>query len=170
VKAFVYGLGYGRHFTSIAEEYRMPVEEAREAAHGFFETIPKVVEWQQWVQDEVRSGHDLITPFGRHRRFHLITKENWNSVKNEALAFLPQSTSSDVCLRGMANVRRDLSGSGAFVRNFVHDSVLADCDSDMVDWVAGVLDRNLVASGRALVGDYVEFRTDTLIGKHWGEV
>lgn len=170
VKAFVYGLGYGRHYSSIAQEYRMPEAEAKMMAEGFFETIPEVVAWQKWVKEHVRAGRDLITPFGRHRRFHLITKENWKAVQNEALAFLPQSTSNDVCWRAMARVRRDLRGSGAFVRNFVYDSILVDCPPDMADEVAVLLDRRMVESGQELVGDYVRFATDTAIGKHWGEV
>lgn len=170
VKAFVYGLGYGRTEFSIAQEYRMPEQEARAVKNRFFETIPNVVDWQKWVHDEVRRGHDLITPFGRHRRFPLITEENWKGIKNEALAFLPQSTSSDVCLRAMVRVRRDLRGSGAFIRNIVHDSILVDCPRDMADDVAKLLDRHMVASGQELVGDYIQFKTDVKVGKHWGEV
>lgn len=170
VKAFVYGLGYGRHWSSIASEYKMEDKEAEIVTKRFFGLIPEIVEFQKWVKNEVREGRDLITPFGRHRRFHLITQENWKSVQNEALAFLPQSTSSDVCLRAMVQVRRDLRGSGAFVRNIVHDSILVDCPEDMASDVGALLDRHMVASGRELVGDYIDFRTDVKIGKHWGEV
>lgn len=170
VKAFVYGLSYGRHWSSIAAEYKMPAVVAQRMERDFFALIPEIEEFQLKVQREVRLGHDLITPFGRHRRFHLITKENWNNVKNEALAFLPQSTSSDVCLRAMARVRKDLRGSGAFIRNIVHDSILVDCAPDMAEEVGILLDKRMIESGQELVGDYIQFATDVKIGKHWGEV
>jgi DNA polymerase-1 len=170
VKAFVYGLGYGRTPFSIAAEYRLSEEEAKAVAGRFMELIPDVVAWQRDVKKRVYAGEDLISPFGRHRRFHLITKENWKSVQNEALAFLPQSTSSDVCLRAMVRVRRDLRGSGAFVRNIVHDSILVDTPSDMAEHVAGLLDSRMVESGRELVGDAIAFATECKIGTHWGEV
>lgn len=170
VKAFVYGLGYGRTEFSIAKEYKVSVREAQTVKNRFFDAIPSIVTWQQWVKDQVYSGEDLISPFGRHRRFHLITPDNWKSIQNEALSFLPQSTSSDIGLRALGRVRSELHGTGAFVRNFVHDSILADCHGDMAEYVADVLDRHMVQSAREVVGDYVQFRTDVKIGKHWGEV
>jgi len=170
VKAFVYGLGYGRTEYSIASEYKYPVEEARAVKNRFFETIPSIVAWQKDVQARVWRGEDLITPFGRHRRFHLITDDNWKAIKNEAMAFLPQSTSSDICLRAMVRVRRDLRGSGAYVRNIVHDSILVDCPHDMASDVSALLDRRMVESAEELIGDYVPFKVDVKIGKNWGEV
>lgn len=170
VKAFVYGLGYGRDAFSIAMEFKMEVEEAEAVKKRFFEVIPSIVDWQQKVRAHVKSGKDLITPFGRHRRFHLITKENWKDIQNEALAFLPQSTSSDVCLRAMARLRRDLRGSGCFIRNVVHDSILVDGPAEYSDHVARLLNHRMLESAYELVGDYVDFKVDIHIGKHWGEV
>jgi uracil-DNA glycosylase family 4 len=170
IKAFVYGLNYGRKWFSIAQEYDMDPAVARAMTARFFETIPDIAEWQKDVKRRVYDGEDLITPFGRHRRFHLITEDNWDAIQNEALAFLPQSTSSDVCLRAMVRVRRDLRGSGAFIRNIVHDSILVDCPADMASDVSVLLDRRMVESGQELVGDYITFRTDVKVGKHWGEV
>jgi DNA polymerase-1 len=170
VKAFVYGLSYGRKAGSIAAEYKMPLSEANGMAKRFFDLIPEVVEFQNNVKAHVKAGRDLITPFGRHRRFHLITEENWWSIQNEALAFLPQSTSSDVCLRAFVRLRPQLRGTGAFLRNIVHDSILLDCPPDIATDMATLLDQEMVRSAHELVGDYVTFRTDVAIGKHWGEV
>ena len=170
VKAFVYGLGYGRTEYSIATEYKLSVEEAKAVKMRFFNAIPAIVNWQNWVKKRVYSGKDLISPFGRHRRFHLITQDNWKSIQNEALSFLPQSTSSDVCLRAMVRARRELRGSGAYIRNIVHDSILVDTPRDMANDVATMLDRLMVGSAQELVGDYVAFKTDVKIGEHWGEV
>lgn len=170
VKAFVYGLGYGRTEFSIASEYKLDVKEAQAVKNRFFSTIPAIVDWQKEIQKQVWEGKDLITPFGRHRRFHLITEDNWKAIKNEAMAFKPQSTSSDICLRAMVRVRRELRGSGAYVRNIVHDSILVDSPADMATDVGHLLDRHMVESAQELVGDYVAFRTDIKIGKNWGEV
>jgi DNA polymerase-1 len=170
VKAFVYGLGYGRDAFSIAMEFKISQEEAEAVKRRFFEVIPQIVEWQKMVRAHVKSGKDLITPFGRHRRFHLITKENWKDIQNEALAFLPQSTSSDVCLRAMARLRTDLRGSGCFIRNIVHDSILVDGPAEYSELVARLLDYRMLESAQELVGDYVQFKVDVKIGKHWGEV
>jgi uracil-DNA glycosylase family 4 len=170
VKAFFYGLGYGRTWYSISQEYRMPEAEAQAVTERFMALIPATKAWQQSIKKTVYSGQDLITPFGRHRRFHLITNQNWKSIQNEALAFLPQSTSSDTCLRAMVRVRRDLRGSGAFVRNIVHDSILVDAPADVADDVAKLLDHHMVGSAQEVVGDYIKFGTDVKVGQHWGQV
>lgn len=170
VKAFVYGLGYGRTEFSIAKEYKLPVKEAEKVKDRFFSTIPSIAQWQKDIKKQVYEGKDLITPFGRHRRFHLITQDNWKSIQNEAMAFLPQSTSSDICLDAMVHVRRDLRGSGAFIRNIVHDSILVDTPSDMASDISDLLNRHMVESAQRVVGDYVEFRTDVKVGNHWGQV
>lgn len=170
VKAFVYGLGYGRTEYSIAKEYKLSTDEARAVKNRFFNTIPAIVDWQKWVKNEVWGGNDLITPFGRHRRFHLITDDNWKSIQNEAMAFLPQSTSSDICLSAMIKVRQDLRGSGAYVRNIVHDSILVDCPTDMSNEVSNILNSRMIESAQNIVGDYVQFATEVKIGSHWGEV
>jgi DNA polymerase I-like protein with 3'-5' exonuclease and polymerase domains len=58
----------------------------------------------------------------------------------------------------------------AYLRNIVHDSILAECRREDAEYVAGVLDRCMVESARTIVGDYVAFATDYKVGTNWGEV
>jgi uracil-DNA glycosylase family 4 len=169
VKAFVYGLAYGRTEFSIAIEFGIPVSEAKMLKERFFAVIPEIVEFQTNVKNAVFAGHPLITAFGRRRRFPLITNENVKEVTNEALAFLPQSTSSDICLGAMAQVRRDLKGKG-WIRNIVHDSILAECHEDDAEEVGELLNRRMIESAYEIVGDWVPFATETKIGRSWGAV
>lgn len=169
VKAYVYGLSYGRTEYSISDEYGIPVEEARQGMSAFFEVIPEIVEFRERTRQSVLAGNYLETPFGRRRRFGLITDENRKSLMNEALAFLPQSTASDMCLQATTWARKELRGK-AFIRNIVHDSILAECSPDDAKEVASVLDRLMLRSAETIVGDYVSFATDYKIGTSWGEV
>lgn len=169
VKAFVYGLGYGRGHVDIAREFKMPINEAAMLKRNFFQTIPEIVQWQRQIQRDVQDGKDLITPWGRRRRFHLITKENLSNTLNEALAFKPQSTSSDICLQAFAWARERLKGK-AWLRNIVHDSILAECREEYAEEVARILDECMIESAYSIVGDYVKFATDSKIGNHWGAV
>lgn len=169
VKAFVYGLSYGREAGSIASEFRISQAEAMGLQRNFFATIPEIVEFQKETKSKVLKGNDLITPWGRHRRFPLITKENRRDVMNEALAFLPQSTASDMCLQAMTWARQELKGV-AYIRNIVHDSILAECDRSDAEDVATTLDRLMVKSAETIVGDYVKFKTEYKIGTDWGQV
>jgi uracil-DNA glycosylase family 4 len=169
IKAFVYGLGYGRGEGSIAEEFKIPYGEALTLKRNFFSVIPEIVQWQKEIQQLVLQGEDLKTPFGRSRRFGLITTQNRHEVLKEALAFKPQSISSDICLGAMGNVRRELRGVG-WVRNIVHDSILVECAPERADFVSRLMDARMVESAAAVVGDYVKFATDSKVGLRWGEV
>lgn len=169
VKAFVYGLGYGREAPSIAKEFNLPMEEAFRLKREFFEVIPEIVAFQEETKAKVRAGDDLITPWGRHRRFHLITKENEKTTMNEALAFLPQSTASDMCVKALVWTRQETKGF-AWIRNIVHDSLLVECEEEDVEEVKEITERNMLKAAELVVGDYVKFKVDTKVGKNWGEV
>jgi uracil-DNA glycosylase family 4 len=169
VKAYVYGLSYGREAGSIAQEFRIPVAEAAAGMEAFFGVIPAVVAYQRSVRDQIRDKGVLETPFGRRRRFHLITDDNFIDCYKEGLAFRPQSISSDICLRAFYTARPALKGK-ALIRNIVHDSILAECEESDAEYVSRTLDEIMLQSAYDLVGDYVEFKTEATVGNSWGEV
>jgi uracil-DNA glycosylase family 4 len=169
VKAFVYGLSYGREPGSIASEFSLSYSDAMVLQANFFSVIPEIVEFRKEVRQRVRDGKDLITPWGRRRRYTLITKENERDIMNEALAFLPQSTASDMCVQALTWLRPELKGKG-FIRNIIHDALLAECHRDAAEEVAALIDKRMIQSAQTIVGDYVNFATDYKIGKNWGEV
>lgn len=171
VKPFVYGLAYGRTEHGIAGdiEVGLNLEQARDVMEKFFVVIPEIVQWQKDIQKLVANGGDLVTPFGRHRRFHLITKQNRDDIMRQALAFVPASTSSDVCLRAFTRVRPDLKGIG-WVRNLVHDSILAECHREDAEEVKQIMEKHMIDSASELVDGYVTFAVDSKVGKSWGDV
>jgi len=167
IKAYVYGLGYGREAKSIADEFKITTSEAARGMRAFFGVIPKIVEFRDETRRKVDEGEDLINPFGRHRRFWLITPNNKHEVMNEALAFLPQSAASDICLDAFCHIRPTLRGFG-WVRNLVHDSILVECHERDIEKVSGILRYHMLEAARKVVGDYVKFDIDITIGKNWG--
>lgn len=169
VKAYVYGVSYGRSEFSIASEFGISVKDARQGMERFFNVIPEIVEFRERTRQAVRDGQDLVTPWGRHRRYTLITPENEGNIMNEALAFLPQSTASDMCLQAMSWIRRETRGF-AWVRNIVHDSVLLECAEEDAEEVKTIAEELMIKSAKSVVGDYVKFAVDSKIGKNWGEV
>lgn len=169
VKAYVYGLSYGREPGSIAAEYNLPMKEARDGMNRFFEVIPEIVAFREKTREKVRNCEDLITPWGRHRRFHLLTKENMSAIMNEALAYLPQSTASDMCLAALVQVRQKTEGI-ATLRNTIHDAIVLECHKDNVPVVQEIVEREMIASAKLIVGDYVKFAVETTVGRSWGEL
>jgi uracil-DNA glycosylase family 4 len=169
VKAYVYGLSYGREAMSIAQEFRISTYEAVRGMEAFFDVIPNIVAYQKEVERTIRACEDLTTPFGRHRRFHLLTPNNITTTIKEGLAFRPQSISSDICLQAFTWARPALKGK-AYIRNLVHDSILAECAEEDAEEVAKTLDELMLESAHTVVGDYVRFATEATIGKSWGDV
>jgi DNA polymerase-1 len=169
VKAYVYGLAYGRSAYSIAKEYQLSVGEAQHGMDAFFEVIPEIVAFREQTRQRVLAGDDLVTPFGRHRRFWLITEQNKDEIMREALAFLPQSTASDMTLTALTAIRPQLRGIG-FIRNIIHDAILAECPRERAEEVAVLMDKEMVAAAETIVSDYVPFSTESKVGDSWGDV
>lgn len=168
VKAYFYGLSYGREAFSIAQEYNLPVRETEIGLTKFFNLIPDVVKWQFRIKQMVLNGEDLVTSFGRRRRFWLITKENKKDVLNEALSYLPQSTASDICLRSLIRLRPMLRGLG-FIRLTVHDALYIECKEERKELITEMACSVMVEEG-AKWTDYVPFTVDVSYGKNWGEL
>lgn len=168
VKAYFYGLGYGREAYSIAQEYGLSVSETEQGLAAFFDLIPGVAKWQRNIKQRILDGKDLITPFGRSRRFMLITKENKKDVLNEGLSFLPQSTASDICLSAFIRLRPMLRGK-AFLRLTIHDAIVAECAEEDKEEVGKIMRQVMVEEG-AKFTDYVPFDVDVTFGKDWGSL
>jgi uracil-DNA glycosylase family 4 len=168
-KAYFYGMGYGREAYSIAMEYNLPVREAERGLAAFKELIPATVAWQKTVRDAVLTGKDLVSPFGRRRRYYLITEQNRKDILNEALSFLPQSTASDICLSALIRLRPMLRGLG-WIRLTIHDALVVECPTENVDRVSDLVRRVMIEEADKIVQGYVPFDVDRSIGKHWGEL
>jgi len=167
-KAFFYGLAYGREAPSIAAEFGFSLGETQRLLAEFLGLMPNVVEWQNDIRRRVLAGRPLITPFGRQRRFSLITEQNRRDIMNEALSFLPQSTASDICLGALIDLRPKLRGKG-FIRLTIHDALTVECNKSDADEVAEMLRYEMVEHGRKFT-EHVPFAVDISMGRSWGDL
>lgn len=165
-KAVVFGLAYGREEYSLAQEYNIPVPEAKKYLDTFFEMIPDTVRWRQGIKDQLLHGDDdLTTAFGRHRRIWLVTDDNKGDVVKEGLAFIPQSTASDICLSAAMELheKHELD-----IRLLVHDSILVETDEP--DAVSELMNEVMPRVAKEVYSDYVPFEVDVSTGSSWGEL
>ena len=169
-KAVVFGLSYGREAYSLAEEFKIPVAEARRYLETFFDAIPSIVDWRHSIEESVMgSQDDLVSPFGRHRRFWLITDDNKKDVLKEAYAFLPQGTASDICLHALVRMRSYLPDA-CHIRLPVHDSILVECPEADAEEVGEIVQRVMEETACDLMGNYVKWSVDVAIGASWGDL
>lgn len=167
-KAFFYGISYGREAYSIAMEHNMSIGEAQKRYNDFVGLIPAVVKWQNETRRKVLAGEDLVTSFGRKRRFHLITEQNQKDVLNEALSHLPQSTASDICLSALIRLRPMLRGIG-WIRLTIHDALVVETPRKNLEICRDMM-RSVMEEEGAKYTDYVPFPVDFTVGDNWGDL
>jgi uracil-DNA glycosylase family 4 len=165
-KAFFYGIGYGREPYSIAMEFNMSVQEATRRYNDFVGLIPGIVKWQQETRRKVLAGEDLVTSFGRKRRFHLITEQNQKDVLNEALSHLPQSTASDICLSSLIRLRPMLRGIG-WIRLTLHDALVVETPKRNLEVCRDMM-RTVMEEEGSKYSTFVPFPVDFTTGDNWG--
>lgn len=168
VKTFAYGISYGRTAAGIAGDpaFEMSVEQAATHMGKFQQKIPNIMLFQKEVIRKIHNGEDLVNPFGRRRRFSLITDQNQTAVHNEAMACLPQSTASDICLEAACR----LSGEGVDIRNLIHDAILAEAEADEAEQILQLMQTTMAKVAEEVVEGYVDFDTDGKIGLSWDKV
>ena len=68
-----------------------------------------------------KAHKPLVSPFGRKRRFHLLTRENIQAAYREGINFYPQSTASDLTLCSAITLSNQVDRSRASIGILVHD-------------------------------------------------
>jgi len=169
VKGFAYGMAYGRTAAGIAAdpEFNMDVKEAQGHMNTFQKVIPNITDYLETMADNACAGIPLVSPFGRHRRFHLVTELNRHSVRNEAKAFMAQSTASDIVIEAACRLTFDHK---VYIVNLVHDAIYAEATPDEAPEIAQLISRVMVETGEELTENYVRFDTDAKVGHNWAEV
>ena len=165
-KKVAHASNYGMGIPHLANLLGISINQAGKLMRDFFRTTPHVVAWQQDMKRKLFIEHDdLVTPYGRHRRFYLITDENRHDVYKEALSFEPQSIASDICMTAMVNMLE----RGMKAQLSVYDSIMVECDESDAEDVGREMQRIMLEAGEEFT-DYVPFTTDMKIGRSWGEL
>jgi DNA polymerase I-like protein with 3'-5' exonuclease and polymerase domains len=113
-----------------------------------------------------------VTPFGRKRRFGLVTPENRHVVMNEASNFPIQSTASDLTIISAIRMDPYLEEYGAYVVNLVHDSILVEGpgDPELTPIICDIILRTMIETPTLTLGSNVPFEADVKVGYKWGSL
>jgi DNA polymerase-1 len=171
-KAVNFGIPYGREAQSIAEEFNIPVSEAQAMIDGWLNKYYGARDYLHWCAEAVTKGYYLQTPFGRRRRFGLVTPESLHTLQNEARNFPIQSSSSDTTLVAAMELEPVAEKYGARIINLVHDSILFEvpADPDIILEFGYIVNQHMIQLPKRLFGYEVPFASDTDIGFTWGEL
>jgi len=166
-KMFVFGLNYGREAPSIARQLGCSVNEAKDLISRYFKPMPDVLAWRKEMEKKAVDDEYLENPFGRRRRFSLITRDNIHDIKKQAINTPPQSTANDLNLLTMERIHRELSPA---VRTLwpVHDSILCNVDEEAPNETLYDLRDILFEYPSELLKTKLPFFIDIAVGYKWG--
>lgn len=169
-KAVNFGIAYGRGASSIAAEHDIPEEEAEEMRQAWFERFPQAAAWLSKLHQSPFKGRTVVSPFGRRRRFGVVSRDNYHDLKNQSANFPMQSTASDLNLFSAmrAQDKWDYEGTDAHIICLVHDAVVAECPEEIADRVAKELGDIMSDTPKRVLNPTVEFPVDVHIGRRWG--
>lgn len=168
-----FGIVYGRTGASLAEEWKVSLDEGNRWVQGWFKRFPVAKTFIDSCREAPLANRTLITPFGRKRRFGVVSWENKNAVQNEAANFPHQSIASDCNLeaaeRCWSSFSRDYD---AHPCNLVHDSNIWDLpDNDEVVRGFGARVIEVMQQVPKEYGlTYIPFVADGKMGKRWGHL
>lgn len=171
-KTVNFGIAYGRQAPSLAEDFGISIEEAQSYIDAWAAMYPQAWEYLQGCETAVRTGGELVTLYGRHRRMGLIHQSNVQDLINEAKNFRIQSISSDnTFLSGMDMEEELLNTYDTYIINLIHDSILLDLPADptIVNAVAKFATGTMIAWPKKRFGCEVPFKSDVDLGPNWGD-
>jgi uracil-DNA glycosylase family 4 len=169
-KAVNFGIAYGRGAGSIAAEHDIPIEEAEEMRQAWFRRFAQAAVWLDELHRSPLIGRTVISPFGRRRRFGVVSRDNYVELKNQSANFPMQSTASDLTLYSAMRMQEqwDRDGVDAHVVCLVHDAIVVECPEETADERSAELRAMMEDTPRRVLGSAIAFPVDVHIGRAWG--
>ena len=161
-----FGVCYEQSAFMFSQMYQMPQKEAQAYIDNWFKQFPQVLEWKDQIKQQVVTGDDIVAPFGGKRRFHLITEENLEEVKRQAINFLPQNTASELTVWSLCK----LNSMGVPIVSTVHDSIIADVPTEDALDVARLMKSVMESAALETLGWNLPLTVDISMSEiSWGD-
>jgi DNA polymerase-1 len=125
--------------------------------------------WESGIETIIHEKKYLVSPFGRRRRFHLITKENRQALYREGINFLPQTTASDLTLTSAIEIHHRIDRRYAALVLTVHDSILGDVMKEYIEEYKAIVKEVMESCALRHLGWSLPFKADIGVGPTWGE-
>jgi DNA polymerase-1 len=126
-----YGLAYGMESYGLAQRLAIPVDEATQILHAYFEAFPNVKAYMDRVVAEARSRGYTETLFGRRRQIPELQAGNYRirqAGERQAMNAGIQGLAADIFKAALVRIDRRLDGAGMASRLVlqVHDEVILE--------------------------------------------
>ena len=154
----------------MAPQIGVSEQEAEVYIEKFFTMMPDVRRWIAKQKEAVLRDHEVVSIYGKKRRFPFIAdRQHRSEVLRQAVNMPVQSSVSDMTLLANIKILKILSDKGIEVRPWphIHDGFLFQVDERYVDEAVGVT--------RDVLHDVefpteVHFAAEIEVGDRWGEM
>lgn len=172
-KALNFGIAYGREANSIAETFNISNAEAQGYIDNWFKLYHGAAAYLHWCDQQVIQGNYLESPFGRRRRFGIVSPATLKSLQNESRNFAIQSASSDLLLSCAMHCEQRLREEfDTRIINLIHDSMLLEipASAETVRAVGRYCYEVMTTAPKKWFNIDVPFKADYEIGKNWSDL
>tara|TARA_Y100000034_G_scaffold136800_2_gene215905 strand:+ start:1420 stop:3666 length:2247 start_codon:yes stop_codon:yes gene_type:complete len=175
-KAITFGIMYQAGPYKIAEEAKVPAEEAKEFIKKYFKEASSLESYIKASNDFIQSNAFIYSFFGRKRRLPEVRASNRGTAshaKRSGVNFLVQSVASDINLLGTIDairwIKKEKLEDKIIPFTLVHDSVVAEVHEDYVDiWCKKLVE--FMQRDRGIMIKGTPIGVDLEVGPSWGEL
>lgn len=168
-KSCNFGVFYRQSADTFQEKHGIAKETAQSYIDWTYKEFPAVWAWEKEVEKEVHANV-VTSPFGRRRRFYLITRENKAACYREAINFYPQSTSADFTLLSLIILENELDPLIYKLCLTVYDSIIAEVEEDYIDNYKKICQEVMESRPKEELGWQLPFKVDIGVGDSWGSL
>ena len=167
-----FGIPYGISEYGLAEQIDDTVAVAREYLNKWYKRFHGARKFLLKCREAVALNRVFVTPFGRKRRFGVVTQEHLNELQNQMSNFPMQSIASDIVLQTGIYMAPRARRWGIPIVNTVYDSLLYEVPLDIPliqDLSAATVERlGIVAKEWGI--KRIPITGEGKIGLRWGQL
>lgn len=145
------------------------IRAAQEFIDSYWRSYPDYRRYFEWCMETALRDGELSTPFGRKRRWLLITDENKRGIQNQAVNFPIQSTASDFCSTAIIRLAEELPKRKlGYPLYTVHDEIVCELYQDKL--AEGVACIQQIMSNPPVDTGKAQFPVDSSYGPNLGDL
>ena len=165
-KTLVFGRMFKRGHNSIKRALNLSDESTAELISFVDSMFPSLARYNTIVESRIHNQGELVSWFGRRRRFGIITESTREEIYRQGVNFYVQSMASDINLFCMLEMWKKRDEFGAKPLFPVHDSIMFDLEDV---GIIPVMVREIEEYATELAKNVVPFKVKAEVGQSWGQ-
>lgn len=179
-KTINFGIAYGLSAFSLADRFKIPMEEAEKILDNYFRTYSGIKRWLDYNAHETIANRYARTILGRKKYFTLANPANEEEFRRSRGAtrrmgnnHVIQGTNADITKEALVRLQEAYDKiPGAKLLFTVHDEIVSECPEEIAEQVATVKAEIMREAFRRFIKTVPVGKGDKVsvtIAKHWSK-